>query len=62
MLGLFDYATAGLNMESLYLEGSDDYIKGIYYYHLEESSVEEVGETLKEHLEITSNVAMTINQ
>ena len=62
MLGLFDYAMAGLNMESLSLEGYDDNIKGVYYYHLEESSVEEVGETFKEHLEIISNVATTINQ
>lgn len=62
MLGLFDYAIAGLNIESLTLDGYDDNIKGVYYYHLEESSVEEVGETFKEHLEIISNVATTINQ
>ena len=62
MLGLFGYAIAGLNIESLTLDGYDDNIKGVYYYRLEESSVEEVGETFKEHLEVISNVATTINQ
>ena len=62
MLGLFDYALNGLDIESLELEGLDDRINGVYYYQLEDSSIEEVSETLENHLEITSNVAMTINQ
>ena len=40
ILGLFNYAlTAGY--ESLELEGSDDRIDGVYYYQLEDSSIEE---------------------
>ena len=47
-------------MESLFLEGSDDYIKGIYYYHLEESSVDEISNEFKVHLELASNLASSI--
>lgn len=61
MLGLFDYATAGLNIESLLLEGQDARINGIYYYDLDDSSVDEISETFQAHLEMTSNVATTIN-
>lgn len=60
MLGLFNYATAGLNIESLALEGYDDYIKGVYYYRLEESSVEAISETLRFHLDYSSNIASTM--
>lgn len=52
MLGLFNYATAGLDIESINLEGYDDTINGIYYYQLRDSSVEEITQTLKEHLEL----------
>lgn len=60
MLGLFDYATAGLNIESLTLEGQDARINGIYYYDLDDTSVAEISETFQTHLEMTSNVATTI--
>ncbi|MFZ0444032.1 MAG: LCP family protein, partial [Bacillus sp. (in: firmicutes)] len=40
ILGLFDYATAGLNIESLVLEGQDSRINGVYYYQLDDLSVE----------------------
>ena len=56
MLGLFDYALAGLNIESLGLEGKDDSIDGTYYYQLSDSSTEDISETLKDHLEVSSNV------
>lgn len=60
MLGLFDYATTGLNIESLTLEGQDARINGIYYYDLDDASVAEISETFQTHLEMTSNVATTI--
>lgn len=56
MLGFFDYATSGLNIESLTIEGEDTRIDGIYYYDLSDSSIEEVSETLENHLELSSNV------
>lgn len=40
-----------LQMESLTLEGSDGYMNGVYYYMLDESSLEEIKQTLKSHLE-----------
>ena len=56
MLGLFNYALAGLNIESLAIEGEDTKIKGIYYYELLESSVKEISETFENHLELSSKV------
>ena len=47
MLGLFNYALAGLNIESLTIEGEDTKIKGVYYYELLDSNVKEISETLK---------------
>ncbi|MBU7594551.1 LytR family transcriptional regulator [Metabacillus halosaccharovorans] len=38
------------NIESLSLEGSDDYINGIYYFEPSEESLSEVKEELKTHL------------
>ena len=60
MLGLFNYATAGLNIESLALKGYDDYINEVYYYQLEEESVKEISDMLKLHLEYTSNIASSL--
>ena len=56
MLGFFDYATSGLNIESLTIEGEDTRINGIYYYDLFDSSIEEVSETLENHLELSTNL------
>ena len=61
MLGFFDYATSGLNIESLTIEGEDTRIDGIYYYDLSDSSIEEVSETLENHLELSSNVLTSIS-
>lgn len=41
-----------LQMESLQLKGSDDWSTGIYYYQLDEITLEEIKQTLKEHLGI----------
>ena len=62
MLGLFNYALSGLDIESLQLEGSDDRINNVYYYQLEDSSIEEIEHTLKVHLDLTSNLASNIDQ
>ncbi|MHC0037876.1 LCP family protein [Pseudoneobacillus sp. C159] len=52
MKTFIDYATAGnkLNVDSLSLEGSSMRISGIYYYQLDQSSLEEVKSTLKTQL------------
>ena len=57
MLGLFNYALSGLDIESLELEGADDRINNIYYYQLEDSSIEEIEHTLKVHLDLAENIA-----
>ncbi|WP_338470675.1 LCP family protein [Niallia sp. XMNu-256] len=54
ILGLFEYATSGLNIESIQLEGQDNRINGIYYYQLDELSVLETAQELREHLELTA--------
>lgn len=56
MTSFIDYLTAGskLNVETLNLSGKDAYIKGIYYYKLEDSSVESIKTTLQQHLEVSS--------
>jgi polyisoprenyl-teichoic acid--peptidoglycan teichoic acid transferase len=53
MKSFIDYAAAGnkLNVESLALEGSSMRISGIYYYRLDQTSLEEVKSTLKTQLE-----------
>jgi polyisoprenyl-teichoic acid--peptidoglycan teichoic acid transferase len=55
MKSFINYVTAGenLNIESLELKGTDRN-DGIYYYQLDEQSVEEVSLTLKNHLNSTA--------
>ena len=55
MKSFIDYATAGTNLsiESLTLGGQDSYIKGIYYYQLDDASLEEIKQTLKTHLDVS---------
>ncbi len=52
MKSFIDYATAGskLSIESLTLNGIDNYINGIYYYQLDDTDLEETKLTLKNHL------------
>ncbi len=53
MLSFHDYAIGGnITINSLNLEGHDDYIRRIYYYRLNEDSVKEISNTLKMHLEV----------
>jgi polyisoprenyl-teichoic acid--peptidoglycan teichoic acid transferase len=54
LLSLYDYATSGLNIESLNVEGFDSTINGIYYYELDDESVTEISNKLKGHLRISS--------
>lgn len=60
ILSFFNYLKDGIQVKSLALEGKDATIDGTYYYQLDESSLSEVAETLKDHLAATSAVA--INQ
>ncbi|KAB2336775.1 LytR family transcriptional regulator [Cytobacillus depressus] len=59
MKKFIDYMTAGtkLNIESLSLAGADNYINGIYYYQLDTASLNEIKQTLKSHLDVSSTVA-----
>jgi len=41
-----------LKLESLTLDGYDDWSTGIYYYKLDEASLAEIKETLKNHLDL----------
>lgn len=61
MKGFFAYATkdAGANIETLHLKGEDARISGVYYYRLDESTVNEIKQTLKTHLDVSSYQAQT---
>ncbi|MEH7120116.1 LCP family protein [Neobacillus vireti] len=52
MKSLIDYGLAGsgLTIDTVNLKGGDDYINGVYYYKLDEASVEETQQILKTHL------------
>ncbi|MGA4718529.1 LCP family protein [Fictibacillus nanhaiensis] len=51
ILALFKYAKSINEIENLKIEGYDEMSTGAYYYELDEESVDEVSEKLKEHLE-----------
>ncbi|WP_102273774.1 LCP family protein [Cytobacillus massiliigabonensis] len=57
MKSFFDYAAAGsgLDIETINLTGEDSYINGVYYYQLSEESLDEIQQTLKTHLEVSSD-------
>lgn len=52
LTSFFNYATAGkdLQIDTVNLEGEDMYLNGAYYYNINERSLAEVSETLKNHL------------
>ncbi|WP_110112549.1 LCP family protein [Bacillus sp. CGMCC 1.16541] len=56
MLSFYDYGTQGTNIDvqTLNLKGEDSRDDGIYYYKLDEESVEEISDTLRTHLELKS--------
>lgn len=61
MRGFFAYATkgTGANIETLHLKGEDARIGGVYYYRLDEAAVDEIKQTLKTHLDVSSYQART---
>ena len=52
MISLHSYATSINEIESLYLEGNDRRIRGVYYFEPKPESVKEISNRFKEHLEI----------
>ncbi|MFI8687526.1 LCP family protein [Rossellomorea sp. NPDC077527] len=60
MKSFIRYGTSGkINVESLSLQGEDSYIDGVYYYQLDEPSLEEVTGKLKNHLQLSKNESDT---
>lgn len=59
MKTFMDYGLAGtgLTIDTLTLNGSDQYIKDIYYYIIDKTSLEEVKTILKNHLDTNPNTA-----
>jgi polyisoprenyl-teichoic acid--peptidoglycan teichoic acid transferase len=59
MKALTSYGLNGkLDLETLSLDGADDYIDGTYYWSLDEESVDETSEKLKEHLDLKEDFSM----
>lgn len=55
MKALIDYGVSGkLNVETLVLEGEDSYIKNVYYYQVNDQSLEELKTKLKKHLHVSN--------
>ncbi|QCJ44132.1 LytR family transcriptional regulator [Bacillus sp. S3] len=59
MKSLIDYGLSGsgLNIDTLNLNGEDAYINKIYYYKLDETSLDETKTILKTHLGLNENTA-----
>ncbi|WP_026694336.1 LCP family protein [Peribacillus kribbensis] len=55
MKSFVDYvlSSKGLQVQSLSLKGSDEYINRIYYYKLDDTSLNEIRTELQSHLELT---------
>ncbi|ALC88777.1 hypothetical protein AM500_02410 [Bacillus sp. FJAT-18017] len=62
ILSLYDYAGTGLNIESIALDGHDQYIGRTYYYQLDEQSVSMLTTTLKGHLGLTPATTATTSE
>ncbi len=54
MLSFYDYASKKVYIETINLDGSDEKINGVYYFKLDNDSVEKVSEKLRKHLGIES--------
>lgn len=62
MKSFIAYFSSGMpQIENLNLEGTGDMSTGVYYYMLDEESLDEVRETLQNHLEISSNTSKLTN-
>ncbi|MFL8936290.1 LCP family protein [Rossellomorea oryzaecorticis] len=63
MKALTSYGLSGkLQLDTLSLAGADDYIDGTYYWSLDEESVDETSEKLKEHLDLKEDFSMDSSQ
>ncbi|TYR80139.1 LytR family transcriptional regulator [Priestia megaterium] len=54
MLSFYDYASKDVDIETLNLKGTDDKVNGVYYYELSDESIEDIRDTLHEHLGLDS--------
>lgn len=62
MKSFLSYLTQGMpRIDSLTLDGEDDMSTGVYYYQLDENSVEEVKNTLKNHLGLSDSSSTLTN-
>lgn len=61
MKSFISYLKAGndLKVDSISIKGADDYINGVYYYKLDEQSLAETQQTLKEQLGLTTDSTET---
>lgn len=60
MKSFLSYLSSGMpRIDSLYLAGQDDWSTGIYYYKLDDNSLEETIYTLKSHLGLEKNINMS---
>jgi polyisoprenyl-teichoic acid--peptidoglycan teichoic acid transferase len=56
MKSFTNYGLSGkIDLETLSLEGADTYIEGIYYWQLDDTSLANTSNELKDHLEISTN-------
>lgn len=56
-LALHPYAQSITSIDSLKLDGQDLWLDNVYYFELDEDSVEEVSNTLKKHLGLMEGIA-----
>ncbi|MGE7690606.1 LCP family protein [Lysinibacillus sp. NPDC097214] len=62
MKSFLSYLTKGVpRIDTLNLEGTDDMSTGVYYYQLNQESVNEVKETLQNHLDLGENSSSLTN-
>lgn len=62
MKSFLSYLSQGMpRIDSLTLDGDDDMSTGVYYYKLDEDSVEEVKNTLKNHLDLSDSSSSLTN-
>jgi len=62
MKSFLSYLTQGMpRIDSLTLDGTDDMSTGVYYYKLNQESVDEISETLKNHLDYNKSSSNLTN-
>ena len=59
MKSFLSYLSSGMpRIDSLVIEGTDDWSTGVYYYKLNDESLEETKQTLQNHLDLSKTVNM----